>query len=98
MGARHYRSFHRELLVNRRSKRIRRGVKPRLFSYLDLVILIVVVVVGDWWNDCSHEVIDDFNGLSVMSVYLRFLVDDYLVNERTQNFGREFFKVAVFVD
>ena len=30
-----------------------------------------------------------------MSVYFRFLVDDYLVNERTQNFGREFFKISV---
>ncbi len=56
------------------------------------------VIVEELRLDCAHEIIDYFNGLSVMSVYFRFLVDDYLVNERTQNFGREFFKIAVLED
>ncbi len=61
-------------------------------------MLIIFVIVEERRDDCTHEVVDDFNGLSVMPVYFRFLVDDYLVNERTQNFGREFFKIAVLVD
>lgn len=56
------------------------------------------VIVEELRLDCAHEIIDYSNGLSVMSVYFRFLVDDYLVNERTQNLGREFFKIAVLVD
>lgn len=40
-----------------------------------------------------HEVIDDFNRF-----YFRFLVNDYLANERAQYFGRECFKITVLVD
>ncbi len=51
------------------------------------------VIVEELRLDCAHEIIDYFNGLSVMSFYFRFLVDDYLFNERTQNFGRKFLKL-----
>lgn len=40
-----------------------------------------------------HEVIDDFNRF-----YFRFLVNDYLANERAQYFGRECFKITVLAD
>ena len=39
------------------------------------------VIVEELQLDCAHEIIDYFNGLSVMSVYFRFLVDDNLVDE-----------------
>ena len=64
-------------------------MKPRLFFCF--LIVFVKFVAPNRSVDCSDEVVNDFYGLSVMTVNFRFLVDDNFVDKRMQNFGREFF-------
>lgn len=71
-------------------------MKPRLFSCF--LIVFVKFVAPNRSVDCSDEVVNDFYGLSVMTVNLRFLVDDNFVDKRTQNFGREFFITALLMN
>ena len=70
-------------------------MQPRLFSCF--LYFFVKFIAPNLSVDCPDEVINDFYGLSVMTVNLRFLVDDNFVDKRTQDFGREFFKTAVLM-
>ena len=71
-------------------------MKSRLFSCF--LIVFVKFVAPNRSVDCPDEVVNDFYGLSVMTINLRFLVNNHLVDERTQNFEREFFKTAVLMN
>ena len=62
---------------------------PRLFSWLFLV------EVGDF--NGSDEVVNDFYCVSDVSVNFLLFVDKHLVYESSQDFRRQFLKVAVFV-
>jgi len=58
-------------------------------------LLFVSVEVGDL--NGSDEVIYDFDRVSVMSVNFLLFVNQHFVYERSQDFGRQFLKVAVLV-
>lgn len=67
-------------------------MKPRLFSFF--LIVFVKFIAPNRSVDCSGEIVSDFYVLFVMTVNLRFPVDDNFVDKRTQDFGREFFNTA----
>lgn len=53
-----------------------------------------MLLLGGVWN-YSHTVVDDFNGLPTLTVYFLGLVNDYLFNKLSYDFGREFGYLSV---
>ena len=84
-----YRSTHRDFSV-------RLSFENQAWRDATPFLLVVLVEVGDF--NGSDEVVYDFYCVFVMSVNFLFFVDKHLVYERSQDFRRQFFKVAaVFV-